>query len=209
MPEGAIRESVANAVCHRNYIQIEGRTLVAVFDDRIEVMSQGNMPSGLCLEEALAGGTMSRNPILTNVFRTAGVTEGWGSGMGKMRRLCREYGLKDPVFDNMGALFKVVLLRPKVFDPSFGPGEADNKGRDGKASAVGIDGLTPAETEVYKAILEGRFSTAESMARSYGLTDRTIKRATESLMSMGLIRRVGSKKTGRWEATNTYDRDGL
>ncbi|MCL2712925.1 MAG: putative DNA binding domain-containing protein, partial [Methanomassiliicoccaceae archaeon] len=47
VPKDAIRESIANALAHRNYIQIEGRTMVAVFDDRIEVTSQGTLPPGL------------------------------------------------------------------------------------------------------------------------------------------------------------------
>jgi Fic family protein len=42
-------------------------------------------------------------------------------------------------------------------------------------------------------------ATAEKMASALGVTDKTIKRHLKALREQGLIRRVGSDKTGHWE----------
>ena len=195
MPEAAIRESIANALAHRSYMQIEGRTMVAVFSDRIEVTSQGTLPSGLTLEDALAGGTMSRNPILTNVFRTAGVTEGWGSGMEKMVKLCRSYGLNDPLFEKMGAMFRVTFYRPKEFDPTVGHGEAkrDSSGTNGDAV------LKINDESVLEAIKNGKGQSIDSLIEETNLSRKSVVRAIQSLKELGRIERIGNNRNGHYK----------
>jgi len=194
MPEAAIRESIANALAHRNYMQIEGRTMVAVFSDRIEVTSQGTLPSGLTLEDALAGGTMSRNPILTNVFRTAGVAEGWGSGMEKMVKLCRSYGLKDPLFEKMGAMFRVTFYRPKEFDPTVGHGEAKRDSSDTEGIVQKFN-----DELILNAIKAGKGQSINSLVEETNLSRASVERAVQSLKELGKIRRVGNKRSGHYE----------
>jgi len=40
--------------------------------------------------------------------------------------------------------------------------------------------------------------TSQEIAHTLGLTDRTIKRALKALREAGVIKRVGSDKTGHW-----------
>lgn len=54
IPEAAFREAIANALIHRAW-DVESRVRVSMFDDRIEIVSPGGLPSGITEEEYLAG----------------------------------------------------------------------------------------------------------------------------------------------------------
>ena len=195
LPKDAIRESLANAMVHRNYIQIEGRTMVAVFDDRVEVMSPGTLPPGLALEDALAGGMISRNPILAETFRTSGTIEGWGSGMGRMVEMCRSYGLKDPSFEKLGTHFKVTFHRPKEFDPAFGHGEAKKNTPSTNGSAVQKFN----DELVLEAIKNGKGQSIESLVKETKLSRASVERAVQSLKELGIVKRTGNNRNGYYE----------
>jgi ATP-dependent DNA helicase RecG len=46
----ALREAIANAICHRDYSYQGGRVSFAIFDDRIEVWSYGLFTPGVSIE---------------------------------------------------------------------------------------------------------------------------------------------------------------
>ena len=68
IPEVAFREAIANALIHRVW-DVESQIRVLMFDDRIEVVSPGGLPSGITAEEYLSGKlSVLRNRNLANVF---------------------------------------------------------------------------------------------------------------------------------------------
>src|SRR5699024_11693430 len=54
IPEAAFREAIANALIHRVW-DVESQIKVSMFDDRIEIISPGGLPSGITEEEYLSG----------------------------------------------------------------------------------------------------------------------------------------------------------
>ena len=54
IPEAAFREAVANALIHRAW-DVDSQIRVSMFDDRIEIVSLGGLPSGITAEEYLSG----------------------------------------------------------------------------------------------------------------------------------------------------------
>ncbi len=46
-PPAALREALVNAICHRDYVQGGGAISLAIYDDRVEVWSDGTLPFGL------------------------------------------------------------------------------------------------------------------------------------------------------------------
>ena len=50
IPEAAFREAIANALIHRVW-DVESQIRVLMFDDRIEIVSPGGLPSGITVEE--------------------------------------------------------------------------------------------------------------------------------------------------------------
>lgn len=116
-PVEAVREAVINAIVHADYSIGGAGTKVAIFDDRIEITNPGLLPFGLTLEAALAGVSRLRNRVIGRVFRELGLIEQWGSGLGRIRATCRDSGLAEPRFEELGANFRVTLFGEQVKAP--------------------------------------------------------------------------------------------
>jgi len=70
-PIKAIREGIINALIHRNYFE-PADTRVAIFDDRIEIISPGSFPEGVTPEEPKH---VPVNPILCQLMYDVGFIE--------------------------------------------------------------------------------------------------------------------------------------
>lgn len=87
-PPAALREALANALCHRDYSIAGGAVSLALFDDRLETSSTGVLPFDLTPAD-LARPHRSRpwNPLIAQVFYRRGIIEIWGRGTLKMAEL--------------------------------------------------------------------------------------------------------------------------
>lgn len=108
IPEAAFREAIANALIHRAW-DIASQIRVLMFDDRIEVISPGGLPSGITEEEYLSGKlSVLRNRNLANVFYRLGFVEIFGTGITRIKHLYEE-GLIKPDFEISENTIKIVL----------------------------------------------------------------------------------------------------
>ena len=108
VPEAAFREAIANALIHRLW-DVESQIKVSMFDDRIEMISPGGLPSGITEEEYLSGKLpVLRNRNLANVFYRLGFVEIFGTGITCIKQLYEE-SLKQPDFEVSENAIKVVL----------------------------------------------------------------------------------------------------
>lgn len=108
IPEAAYREAIANALIHRVW-DVESQIRVLMFDDRIEIVSPGGLPSGITEEEYLSGKiSVLRNRNLANVFYRLGFVEIFGTGITRIKQLYEE-GLKKPDFEVSENTIKIVL----------------------------------------------------------------------------------------------------
>lgn len=108
IPEAAFREAIANALIHRAW-DIASQIRVLMFDDRIEVISPGGLPSRITEEEYLSGKlSVLRNRNLANVFYRLGFVEIFGTGITRIKHLYEE-GLIKPDFEVSENTIKIVL----------------------------------------------------------------------------------------------------
>lgn len=108
IPEAAYREAIANALIHRVW-DVESQIRVLMFDDRIEIISPGGLPSGITEEEYLSGKiSVLRNRNLANVFYRLGFVEIFGTGITRIKQLYEE-GLKKPDFEVSKNTIKIML----------------------------------------------------------------------------------------------------
>ena len=116
IPEAAFREAIANALIHRVW-DVESQIRVLMFDDRVEIISPGGLPSGITEDEYLAGKlSVLRNRNLANVFYRLGLVEIFGTGIARIRQLYEE-GLKQPEFEFSENTIKMILpVFEKVLD---------------------------------------------------------------------------------------------
>lgn len=108
IPEAAFREAMANAIIHRVW-DVEAQIRVSMFDDRIEVVSPGGLPSGITEEEYLSGRlSVLRNRNLANVFYRLGFVEIFGTGIVRIKQLYAE-SLMKPEFEVSENAIRIVL----------------------------------------------------------------------------------------------------
>ena len=108
IPEAAFREAIANALIHRVW-DVDSHIRVSMFDDRVEVVSPGGLPSGITVEEYLSGKlSVLRNRNLANVFYRLGFVEIFGTGITRIKQLYAE-GLVKPDFEVSENAIKIVL----------------------------------------------------------------------------------------------------
>ena len=108
IPEAAFREAIANALIHRVW-DVDSQIRVSMFDDRIEIVSPGGLPSGITEEEYLSGKlSVLRNRNLANVFYRLGFVEIFGTGITRIKQLYAESLIK-PDFEVSENAIKIML----------------------------------------------------------------------------------------------------
>ena len=108
VPEAAFREAIANALIHRVW-DVNSQIRVSMFDDRIEIVSPGGLPSGITEEEYLSGKlSVLRNRNLANVFYRLGFVEIFGTGITRIKQLYAESLIK-PDFEVSENAIKIML----------------------------------------------------------------------------------------------------
>jgi len=98
-PLEALREALVNAFCHRDYTIIGGAVSLAIYDDRLEIWSDGTLPFDLKPEDLKREHpSRPRNPLIAQVFYLRGMIERWGRGTQKIVELCVKAGHPEPEF---------------------------------------------------------------------------------------------------------------
>ena len=108
IPEAAFREAVANALIHRVW-DVDSQIRVSMFDDKIEAVSPGGLPSGITEDEYLSGKlSVLRNRNLANVFYRLGFDEIFGTGITRIKQVYSEASVK-PSFEVSENAIQIVL----------------------------------------------------------------------------------------------------
>ena len=108
IPEEAFREAIANALIHRAW-DVEAQIRVLMFDDRLEVLSPGGLPSGISEPEYLSGRiSVLRNRNLANVFYRLGFVEIFGTGITRIKQLYED-SIRKPDFEVTENTIKIIL----------------------------------------------------------------------------------------------------
>lgn len=183
-PPEALREALANALCHRDYALFGGSVSVAIFDDRLEIASPGGLHFGLTPED-LSGPHTSQpwNPAIARVLFLRGVIEQWGRGTLKMGELTERAGLAPPEFEERtGDL--VVRFRPTQYvaprrvERDLSPLQREVLGIVG---ALGVVSLADVRRELVTPA-----------------APRTLQETLSALRTLGLISSSGRGRGARW-----------
>jgi ATP-dependent DNA helicase RecG len=183
-PPAALREALANALCHRDYGIGGGGVYLAIYDDRLEITSVGGLPFGLTVEELLRPHTSRLwNPPIAGVFYRRGIVEAWGSGTLKMAELNQAAGLQPPEFESGRGEVTVRFWPTRIADPT-------RSDRD----------LSPLQRELLALPAEfGPASLSQLSARLQTPTPRrTIQDNLALLRRLALVESEGQKRGTRW-----------
>ena len=114
-PEAVLRESIVNALAHRDY-GLEGATVdISVWDDRIEVRSPGALPGHITIDNMRAE-HYSRNPRIMRILKTVGLVEEYGEGIDRMYREMEARLMEPPMFEASAGSVTVTLRNRFLVD---------------------------------------------------------------------------------------------
>lgn len=115
----AIKEGVANAICHRDYSS-SANVQVRIFDDRLEIWNPGTLPKGLTVNK-LKGKHESKpkNKLIAKCFFLIKYIEHWGTGTNRMIESCLRHGLPEPVFEDTKTSFVVTFRKSRLSEEFF------------------------------------------------------------------------------------------
>ena len=106
-PEKAVRETILNAITHRDYSK-SASTLVSIYDDRIECVSYGSLMPGMQKDDIGSGISILRNKNLGDVLYKLKLIEQYGTGIPSIKNCYAETGL-EAKFIVTSNTFKVIL----------------------------------------------------------------------------------------------------
>jgi ATP-dependent DNA helicase RecG len=110
LPVDALREAVVNAIAHRDY-RSTANVQIYIFHDRVEIVTPGGLPAGM-REEDLGVKSVPRNPLLFGIFHRMDLVEHIGSGIRRIRDLCRDYGVAEPKIEVSDSWVTMTFIRP-------------------------------------------------------------------------------------------------
>ncbi len=168
LPEEAIREAVVNALAHRDY-RLSANVQVYIFKDRVEIVSPGGLPAGMTAAD-LGKKSVPRNPLLFGMLYRMDAVEHIGSGIKRIRDICKSYGVAPSEVLVQDNWVTVTFTRPQAQRES---------------------GREPAQVE---AQVEAHESLSQSEARILAVCSKRERSASELLEALGYKSRTGNFK---------------
>jgi ATP-dependent DNA helicase RecG len=110
-PAEVLRETLVNALIHRDYLLTSTDIELAIYSDRLEVVSPGRLPNGITPTRMRTGCRAARNQLIKDVMRDYGYLEHMGMGVPrKMVRGMKAHNGTDPELIEGEEIFTVRLL---------------------------------------------------------------------------------------------------
>ena len=108
-PVEAVRETIINALAHRDWTRYE-EIEVVLYNDRLVVTSPGALHNTMTVAKMIAGQRSPRNPIIVDVLRDYGYADAHGMGVrNKIIPLVRQSSKQEPVFEATDDFLRVTM----------------------------------------------------------------------------------------------------
>ena len=198
LPTDSVRELIANAVAHRSYLE-PGNIQVAIFDDRLEVTSPGMLLNNVSIKKMMEGYSKPRNPAIANAFAYMKIIEKWGTGIPRIFRECRDYGLPDPELIDFDGDFRVNMYRNTAIDYSPRVNDRVNDKVNDRVNDKVNDRVNEIEEKILKFIDNDPAITITQLSMELELSRKTIAAKLKTLKEKKMIERVGSSRKGYWK----------
>jgi ATP-dependent DNA helicase RecG len=188
IPEEVFEELLVNALTHRDYF-ISAPIRIFILDNRIEIISPGDLPNHLTVNQIKKGQTNIRNRIIAS-FVSNGLLPYRGIGTGVRRALDLWPDIK---FDNdsEGSQFTVSIKRKELIKTI--------KIVDTLSPESSVKSSEKTEQKILKLMKDNPEITMAEISRTIGVSESAIEKQIAKLRINNKIRRIGSRKDGSWK----------
>lgn len=178
----SFREAWINACLHNHWIDMIPPSIF-VYDNRIEVLSYGDLPFGLSLDDFYSGLSKPVNRTLKDIFVSLRYSEQSGHGV---PIVVDKYGKE--AFEFSSNTVKVTI--PLAFEPDWAK---KRKTKEELAS-----NLNKNQSNVLQYLKKHPEARQAQIAEELGLSIQGVKKIFAKLQELELISREGGKKEGSW-----------
>lgn len=116
--EEVIRESINNAITHRDY-RISSEIVIKQFPQRLDIINAGGFPIGVTLENLLKTPSTPRNRLLADVLQKTGIVERSGQGVDKIFYNTLSEGKSEPDYSQSDNFQVSLTLSAVIKDRAF------------------------------------------------------------------------------------------
>jgi len=218
-PLEAIRELVVNMIIHKDYTS-DYNSIIKIFDGYVEFYNPGALPDDLSIKQLLWEEHISRprNCQIAELFKEAGMFEGYGSGIRQIITAFVNRGLRPPefiklperlivrVFGETSAPQATVPVTENTMIESSVISESDLQEDTIDDSVIEsdlqeevIDSLSNRERQIIDYIQKDNRISLNEIAQKLMVSKRTILRDIKKMKKGKVINRIGNEKNGYWE----------
>ncbi len=182
-PYEALRESIINALIHRDYIGTSN-IQIRVYSDKLIIMNEGKLPPEVPVTKLKTNHlSRPRNRLLAEIFYFAGFIEGWGRGTIKIVDNCLQQGLPEPDFIEEYGVMSVIFYKDKWNEENL--------------KKLGLN-----ERQI-KAVMyvkeRGKITLASFKDLVQDVSEKTLYRDLQELVSKSILKVIGEKKGRKYE----------
>ena len=197
----AIRETIANALVHRNY-GLMGQVRVAIENDVLSVTSPGAFPDGITIHNLLSVPPKPRNPLLADAFKRAGLVERTGRGINRVFAGQLELGRPAPDYSRSTNDWVEVRMRSGPADQELAAFIASVRSRN--AGLVDLRFL-----QVLHEVRQERRITSDRAAEVLQVSVDEARAELNKLIEQGLLEARGERKGRSYHlASSVYEQLG-
>ncbi len=110
-PMEAIDEAIVNAMVHRDYADISGEITINIYQEKLEIINSGEIPSDIVLKKnkIVPHHSVLRNPTVAHMFYLRGKMEKLGRGLSLIKDRFEKQGLRTPEWTSQNGYTTLTL----------------------------------------------------------------------------------------------------
>jgi ATP-dependent DNA helicase RecG len=187
IPEIVLKESIINAICHRDYFATGAIIHIEIFDNRIDISNPGGLVPQIKKDE-FGTKSYSRNTLIFSLFQRMRLVEKVGTGIPRIKASMKSANLFDPEFKTEG-FFTITLYRPISVVKWLNNLEIE---------------LSKNQKNIILAMDNNKNIIYEEISEKIGIGKTATENNIRKLRELGLIERIGDKKTGYWQINTKH-----
>ena len=194
-PEFAWLEGIVNAVAHREYGMSGSHIKIAMFDDRLEIISPGKLPNIVTVDNIRVT-RYSRNPRIARVLTEFGWVRELNEGVKRIFEDMEEFYLEPPVYSEPEYSVKLVLKNNIAMRTM--------RQSDRAAATLGENmwaELDDLEKQILAYMAGRKYVKNAELVEHTGKSTRTIGVRLNHLMDLEIIKRNGTRN----DPNQTYE----
>ena len=107
------KNGITNAVCHRNYAISGEHTKIFIFDDRMEIISPGKLPSIITIDN-MKNERYARNPQISRVLTELGLVKELNEGVARIYKEMKDFFLEEPEYSEPNNMLVKLVLKNNI-----------------------------------------------------------------------------------------------